>query len=599
MSAIPSAQTTLVILLGASQHPNYPELDSKFGNPEAWESAFKQGAEKLQTYFINMFNLPKENLLYLFDTPKLPIEIYKEVQLHVEKFLDKITDVLIYYIGHGQVENKQLYLATCSIEKEYFHITCVKVEDLAQSLKSKKSELRYFYVFDCCFAECAIHDVQDKISSAVILCSARSREESIVLPDHRNTWFTEAFLQILYEGELASKKYLSFSNVADSLRNALSALDRKYNLQLAYPYQNPLPSPFFYRGQGIIADTPLFPNPAYREDRDVSLLSEGQQQPLNVSGTSIPSLVLQLPLPVEPPSFHQASSLPSQKSKEEQLLEAEEIVSIRETSLFDQFQEPSKSVEGVISSGQQDQDETVPNISRNLQEVIEETPYLHTGFPNIWGSTSTVNRQRIDELAHLLQEGNRNSPLGATNSSLIPSLSSQNSISINSSAYPAKRTAVISQINSVRSCSGCAVGIVGVLLIILGIFVCPVANVSTIQAAYAFYNKAQATTQGIVQSSYDNISDCGTTCGTSEDCSTTVTFTPLGQKTSFTTTDTQCSALDKGTRVEVLYDPNNPRIAKTSRQASGDITGAIAWTIFFPFIAFLSIILIVAKIQGN
>jgi hypothetical protein len=95
-----------------------------------------------------------------------------------------------------------------------------------------------------------------------------------------------------------------------------------------------------------------------------------------------------------------------------------------------------------------------------------------------------------------------------------------------------------------------------------------------IRTAYAFNDTARSTTQGIVQDSEETINFCGTytngSCQATGSCSTTVRFTPPGQSTSFTITDSLCGALAKGTLVEVRYDPNNPSIAKTSRQASID-----------------------------
>src|SRR5256885_16028180 len=94
MSVLPSPQTTLVILLGASQHPLYRALDSKFGDPEAWEKAFKQAVKELREYLENHFKLPTENLLNLFDTPEEPQYIFGAIQEHLEKFIDKATDLI-------------------------------------------------------------------------------------------------------------------------------------------------------------------------------------------------------------------------------------------------------------------------------------------------------------------------------------------------------------------------------------------------------------------------------------------------------------------------------------------------------------------------
>jgi len=65
----PSAQTTLLILLGASAWPFSPEFQSS--------EAFANAARRVKAYFLNVrpFGLPAENLLDLFDSDKSPDEL--------------------------------------------------------------------------------------------------------------------------------------------------------------------------------------------------------------------------------------------------------------------------------------------------------------------------------------------------------------------------------------------------------------------------------------------------------------------------------------------------------------------------------------------
>src|SRR5438067_9716764 len=90
----PSPQTTLVIMLGASKWP----YDENFEASEAFEHA----ANKLRTYFLNTFDLPQDNLLWLFDTPLNARDIDKEICKHLDTFGKQARDVLVYYTGHGQ-----------------------------------------------------------------------------------------------------------------------------------------------------------------------------------------------------------------------------------------------------------------------------------------------------------------------------------------------------------------------------------------------------------------------------------------------------------------------------------------------------------------
>ncbi len=126
--------------------------------------------------------------------------------------------------------------------------------------------------------------------------------------------------------------------------------------------------------------------------------------------------------------------------------------------------------------------------------------------------------------------------------------------------------------------------VIGILLIVLGLFLCPLVNISTLQTAYAFYNTATEATQGTVQTAEETFPVCGAegVCS-SPDCSTTVTFTPPNQTNIFTVFVHQC--LYKGEKVEVLYNRNDPHIAKTASEALGEVTGNILLIIVWPLLA--------------
>ena len=66
---LPSPQTTLVILLGASEWPYSSDFETS--------EAFANSADTLVEYFLNphLFNLPRENLLNLFDSNQSPDDI--------------------------------------------------------------------------------------------------------------------------------------------------------------------------------------------------------------------------------------------------------------------------------------------------------------------------------------------------------------------------------------------------------------------------------------------------------------------------------------------------------------------------------------------
>src|SRR6266567_3499962 len=111
----PSAQTTIVILLGADAWPSYPDFEPS--------QAFAHVADRFRTYFLDLqgFGLPPDNLLDLFNSPKSA----DEQDMQIGKFLDEhiallkasghgARDLLFYFVGHGGFvgNSSDFFLAT-------------------------------------------------------------------------------------------------------------------------------------------------------------------------------------------------------------------------------------------------------------------------------------------------------------------------------------------------------------------------------------------------------------------------------------------------------------------------------------------------------
>ncbi|GCE21302.1 hypothetical protein [Dictyobacter kobayashii] len=100
----PSPQTTLVILLGASQWPRFPELQSS--------KAFTNSASQLKKYLLNprQFGLSAENLLDLFDVDQSADDIDSAIGDFLDQRIKALKssgsaarDLLVYYVGHGDL----------------------------------------------------------------------------------------------------------------------------------------------------------------------------------------------------------------------------------------------------------------------------------------------------------------------------------------------------------------------------------------------------------------------------------------------------------------------------------------------------------------
>jgi outer membrane protein assembly factor BamB len=262
----PSPQTTLLILLGASQWPDDP--DEFLGS-----EAFKQAAEEIDKYFKVSFGIPPENILPLFDTDLDAIEIGKEIHKHLEKFRGSARDVIIYYVGHAKRTRKhnQLYLAIKDTQKNDPEGTSLKIESLAKSVQRQAGTLHRFYILDCCFAANALSDLQGPSETNLLhntfeeveyttqgyaaLFSSGMFSPSVILPDQTNTFFSKALLHVLLEGDSSSDKSLSLKNVCNKINSQLAALYDQYRPHTKV--QSP-PSAELY-GENL-ANVPLFPN---------------------------------------------------------------------------------------------------------------------------------------------------------------------------------------------------------------------------------------------------------------------------------------------------------------------------------------------------
>ncbi len=98
----PSSQTTLVILLGASQWPSAPEFINS--------NAFANSARAVKDYFLSQqkFGLPDGHLLDLFDDEGSADDLDMKIQEFLSQRLDEMRevgtpakDLVVYFVGHG------------------------------------------------------------------------------------------------------------------------------------------------------------------------------------------------------------------------------------------------------------------------------------------------------------------------------------------------------------------------------------------------------------------------------------------------------------------------------------------------------------------
>ena len=278
-----SPQTTLVILLGASQWPEFPDFHGS--------QAFVHVAADFSCYLLDQeqFGLPSENFLNLFDTDLSPDKIDKEIR----HFLDRRTsemkqvgnnprDLLFYFVGHGGFigRNSEYYLAVRCTSSANPAVSGIRMEPLATTITNRARYLRRLVILDCCYAaaaftafqaegpaQMAIRQTVDVFKEkakrvgkgTALLCSSGKKVPSLLTAEEDSTMFSRALLHVLstrgnpYRPDEA---YLSLREVADLTEEVLDSL-----------FEEKAPRPELHspdQVDGDVADVPFFPNPVVK-----------------------------------------------------------------------------------------------------------------------------------------------------------------------------------------------------------------------------------------------------------------------------------------------------------------------------------------------
>src|SRR6266568_144993 len=162
-------QTTLVILLGASKWPRWPDLGDS--------DAFANSANKVRMYFLDSrkFHLPRENLLDLFDSDASADSIDEAISNFLAVRTTAMaathraaTDLVIYYIGHAGLveENSEYYLAIGCTRGNHPGVSGLLIDALARTVTKSARDLRRLIILDCCYAANAFNAFQAQTGGA-------------------------------------------------------------------------------------------------------------------------------------------------------------------------------------------------------------------------------------------------------------------------------------------------------------------------------------------------------------------------------------------------------------------------------------------------
>lgn len=230
----------VVVLLGASQYPGWPDLSNDI---------FRASCERFREYAVGRLGA---RVLNLFDSLEAPGELVHRIQ----GFLAENTapDVVVYFVGHGDRTSIDgpFALFTAAANQNAKRSTAFNAEYLAEATRDAGRTRRIHFLLDACFSGAATQDFTDPMGSAgvAILASASSDDTSSAAGDGA-TVFTAALLTVLDRGAPARKRRLSLRDLRELIEQEIGASGVRPELHS--PQQR----------EGDAADVELFPNAAY------------------------------------------------------------------------------------------------------------------------------------------------------------------------------------------------------------------------------------------------------------------------------------------------------------------------------------------------
>jgi hypothetical protein len=267
-----SPESTLAVVLGASEFPNLGIRS---------DSGFLAAAEGFTAYLRDSigYGLPEENLHFCFNFHRGTDALYQGIgdfaKTRIEDVRSRghhVADVLVYYVGHGYVDNQQHYhLALRSTRQINYEYTSLTIEAVFREFTGVSNQVRLFLILDACFAGEVLKQFQavsvidplaqqlreEPSRGSAVLCSSPPDLASLVLPDHSNTAFTSALTEVLRHGSSKHGRRLNLNEVRDLVHAQLMA---KYQTKAVRPEVRPIK-----QQEGDISKrVGLFPNPAFK-----------------------------------------------------------------------------------------------------------------------------------------------------------------------------------------------------------------------------------------------------------------------------------------------------------------------------------------------
>lgn len=238
-----------------------------------------------------------ERLIDLFDSPKSVPDMIGQIENFL-KHNRSLTDVIIYYCGHGGISGaNELYLTLRKTREHWEDYEAITLGPLRKRLRERLVGRRVYLILDCCYAGRAaaqwmnVGGINPAIGGSVfgafpksgsaLIAATQADKPAICLHDAEQTVFTGALVRILRNGIQGGASRLSLREIFDHAQDLIvSEHAREAPRPELYPFAS---------DHSDIANTPIFANAATnRKPRPVPPPSRRVEVPFAPSHEAAP-----------------------------------------------------------------------------------------------------------------------------------------------------------------------------------------------------------------------------------------------------------------------------------------------------------------------
>lgn len=226
-------KTLGVVLVGASQFPNYPaEISNK---------AFARSAQLARQSFETRTIFRDVFVEDMFDQDVDPLAIVDRIEMFAAAHAD-MQDLIFYYCGHGEFLPERLgrsyYLLLKGTRPATAHRTALVLNEFTYMMDSRPAlrDRRFYMILDSCFAGAAVDAFQGGAEAAVgqqidayvppkgwaLLAASDKKHPAIGADGAGATMFMGGVADVLVGKAMGTTPRLSLSDLAEAIRHYLA-----------------------------------------------------------------------------------------------------------------------------------------------------------------------------------------------------------------------------------------------------------------------------------------------------------------------------------------------------------------------------------------